>query len=434
MRYAIISKGLTISQLQDEVKRCEGRNLMVATASKQVFCELDAAGVDKLRAAGCIVNKVGGVKADVMPPIVTPPVPVAAAPVYTAEQLVWAAGLEELRSITEPPLYGEGLNLAIIGTGIRETHQKINSRVIYRKNYTSDPMQDGFDHDTGVCSIALTMAPLCNILNLKVLDDKGEGTEEDVTLAIDDCISLHDTDPDIAPSVINLSLGAPDEANPDNPLRVASRAAIDRGIWVLASAGNNGPAPYSITCPACEQYVLAVGAVQYLPEEESFAVTDWSSRGPTLEGLVKPDAVMFGQDISIASSRSDTATVAKSGTSFAVPFCSGMCILYHEGVIRWGGVEYPGEVPIGLYPEVTKLVSVKALQDTYLSGICVKPWEVPAGKGNDYGHGLVFGPLISQAITAKPLVDISTILGTVAPILAIGMMGMVMVPMIKGLR
>ncbi|GAI80043.1 unnamed protein product, partial [marine sediment metagenome] len=144
-----------------------------------------------------------------------------------------------------------------------------NGRVIYRKNYTSDPMQDGFDHDTGVCSIALTMAPLCNILNLKALDNKGVGTDEDVTLAIDDCISLHDTDPDIAPSVINLSLGAPDDANPDNPLRVASRAAIDRGIWVLASAGNSGPAPYSITCPACEQYVLAIGAVQYLPEGES---------------------------------------------------------------------------------------------------------------------------------------------------------------------
>jgi len=430
VRYAIVSKELTILQLQDEVKRCGGRNLKVASASKQIFCELDAAGVAKLRTAGCIVNKVGGVKADVMPPIVTPPTPIAAAPVYSPGELAWDIGLEDLRSLTEPPLYGEGMNLAIIGTGIRETHRKISGHVLYRKNYTTDPMRDGLDHDTGICDIALAMAPLCNILNLKVLNDKGEGTEEDVALALDDCISMHNTNPDIAPSVINLSLGGPDDGNPSNPLRVACRAAIDRGIWVLASAGNGGPAPYSITCPACERYVIAVGSIKYEP----FVISDWSSRGPTMEGLIKPDAVMFGEDISMASSTSDTASIAKSGTSFAAPFCSGMAVLYQEGVLRWGGVEYPGEVPIGLYPEMTELISVENLIDTYLSGICIKPQEAARGKDYDYGYGLVFGPLVYRAITFRPLLDISTILETVAPILAIGMLGMVMVPMIKGLR
>lgn len=426
MRYSVISKGLTISQLQDEVKRCGGRNLKVASASKQIFCELDVAGVAKLGVIDCIITKVGGVGVTIVPPIVTPPIPIAAAPVYSPEELIWAIGLEELRSMTEPPLYGSGMNLAIIDTGVLETHQKINGRVVYSKNYTSDPMRDGLDHGTGVCSIITTLAPLCNILNLKVLDDEGMGTEEEVALAIDDCISLQDTDPSIAPSVINLSLGAPDDNNPSNPLRVACRAAIDRDIWVLASAGNSGPAPYSITCPACEQYVLAIGSAKFEP----FSLSNWSSRGPTLEGLVKPDAIMFGEDISVASSVSDTATTAKSGTSFAVPFASGMVLLYHESVAKWVAYEAPpGVLPRGAIGRW--VITPQRFTEEFLPAICIKPEGAPTVRDSDYGCGLPFGPLLLQAITA-PAIDISTVLSGIIPIFGIAMIIPVITSIFKG--
>ena len=45
----------------------------------------------------------------------------------------------------------------------------------------------------------------------------------------------------MAPSVINLSLGTEDDGDPDDPVRVACRAAIQQGIWVIAGAGNDGP-------------------------------------------------------------------------------------------------------------------------------------------------------------------------------------------------
>lgn len=427
MRYSVISKGLTVSQLQDEVKRCGGRNLRVAVASKQVFCDLDNTGMARLKAAGCSFSKVGRVSAGVMPPIVAPPTPVAAIPVYTPEELVWTTGLEELRHVISPPLYGEGMNLAIIGTGIRETHERINGRVVYRKNYTADPMRDGLDHDTGVCDIVVTIVPQCNILNMKVLDNKGRGNEEDVALAIDDCILLYDTRPDIAPSVINLSLGAPDEGNPDDPLRVACRAAIDKGIWVFASAGNAGPTPYTITCPACEKYVLAIGSAKLEP----FVVSDWSSRGPTLEGLVKPDALMFGENLSMASSGSDTAMVAKSGTSFAAPFCSAFAILYHEGIYRQAVTT---RRLIELPAAEIYYISADELVDSYLPLICVKPEEAAPGKDYDYGYGAPYGPLIAQALRLVPLMDISTMLQAVSPLIVIGMLGMAMAPMIKGVK
>lgn len=427
MRYAVISTSLTITQLQDEVKRCGGRNLRVATASRQIFCDLDDTSATRLRVTGNIVTKVGKVKTEVMPPIVAPPTPIAGIPTYTPQELVIALGFEELRPVMEPPLYGEGFNLAVIGTGIRETHEKINGRVVYRKNYTTDLMEDGFDHDTGVCSIALAVAPLCNILNLKVLDAEGEGSEEDVAIAVDDCIAMLDTNPDMAPDVINLSLGAPDEGNPNDPLRVACRAAIERGIWISASAGNSGPASYSITSPACEKYVLAVGSCKYEP----FEVSNWSSRGPTLENLSKPDVLMFGEDLEVASSLSDSASIAKSGTSFAAPFLSGFGILYREGLYRQAVATQP--IP-GISIEVTWSATVKDIINIYLPLICIKPEGAPPGKDADYGYGLVFGPLVYQAIVARPLLDISTIMQSVAPIIGLVLMGMIIIPMTKGLK
>ncbi len=428
MRYAVISKGLTISQLQNEVKRCGGRNLKVAVASKQVFCDLEPTAIDKLKATGCIVSKVGGVKATIMPPIVAPPTPVAGIPTYTPQALFQLMGFEDLRALMTPSLYGAGVNIAVIGTGIRETHEEIAGHIIYSKNYTTSPMRDGFDHDTGVCSIVLAIAPECRVLNMKVLDDKGSGSEEDVAIAIDDCISLHENQPNIAPSVINLSLGGPDEANPSNPLRVACRAAIEKGIWIDASAGNGGPDPITITCPACERYVFAVGAAGVEP----FQISSFSSRGPTKEGLIKPDFVGPGENIIMASSESDTATTAKSGTSFATPLSSGATALLQEAMVRYGGVAYAGEEPLGVsITEILGPISIQETMDRYLPQIGVKPEGSPLGKDNSYGHGLPFGPMVLRTMGVIPIIDITSIL---APLLILGMMGMIMAPMVKGVK
>jgi len=419
MRYAII--GAT----GEQVRAAGGVDIKEATNTGIIFATLTGEQVDRLRAQGCQVTEVGKVQA----PVIAPPVPVAAVPTYTPQQLVQLAGLEPLRGLTTPPLYGEGFNLAIIDSGIRETHRLVGGRVVYSKNYTSDPMRDGLDHGTGVCSIAVAIAPSCNILNLKVLDDKGTGTEEGVVLAIDDCISLQDTNPTIAPSVINLSLGAPDDGNPNNPLRVACRAAIQREIWIVASCGNGGPAERTITSPACEEYVIAVGSVKYLPDERAYIVSNFSSRGPTLEGLVKPDAVIFGEDIDMASSSSDTATVAKSGTSFATPLGSGLLLLYHEGVARLVYHEVPGA---GIKPGVVKGVSVAEVLDKYLVRFCIKP--TAAVKDNDYGFGMPWGSLLAQALGVRPAIDISSILTMATATAALGMLGMMVRMMVRAIK
>ncbi len=411
MRYSIV--GVTVEQ----VKAVGGTDVKETKSVGVIFATLTQEQVTRLKSQGASLSPVGSVKTSVMPPT-----PIAAAPVYTAKDLIALLNLDSVRGITDPPLYGSGVNVAVIGTGIRETHKQINGRVIWRKNYTTDVMQDGFNHDTGTTSLIVAMAPLCNVLNMKVLDSNGNGTEEEVTLAIDDCIDLQDSNPGVAPIVINLSLGGPDDGNPDNPLRIACRAAVAKGIYVFASAGNSGPGPYTITCPACERYVFAIGSVGYIPDTSSFAISSFSSRGPTLEGLIKPDAVLFGENISMASSESDTATIAKSGTSFATPMAAAMGILYHEGVVRQAILK---QAILNAPAAALYYVPPGEIIDSWLPRISLKPVDAPTGKDDSYGWGVPYGPLVVQSLTAAPATDLSTVMASISPIFAIAVLGMI---------
>jgi len=413
MRYAIL--GATVEQ----VKSVGATDIKEARSAGIIFATLTEEQATRLRSQGFTVTEVGEIRTAVMPPVIAPPAPVAAVPTYTASQLIRAAGFEELRGVLVPPLYGEGVNVAVVDTGIRETHEQIRGRVVHSENFTSDPMRDGFDHGTGVCSIIVTAAPECNILNMKVLGDKGNGTEEEVVLAIDYLLSLQDKESEYAPHIVNLSLGSPDDGNPNNILRVACRAALERGVWIYAAAGNSGPASETIMCPACERYVGAVGSCKLEP----FVVSDFSSRGPTKEGLVKPDAVFFGENIELASSSSDTATVAKSGTSFSTPFATGALAVFWEGGEKLADIQsekYPQykEAIMEAYASAT---TPAAAIDNFLPRVVVKPQGVPAGKDNDYGCGVPFGGLIAKLFQAAPTVDINSILGMVVVMSMFGM-------------
>ena len=409
MRYSIM--GCT----HQVVIAAGGTNIKESTRLGIKFADLSRVQADKLKAEGYIVERMGGTKA-----VVTPPTPVQAVPTYSAAQLAYAAGLEDLRNMFDPPLYGEGFNVAVLDTGIRETHDLIQGRVVYRENFTNDPMRDGFNHGTGVASIIATIAPECGILNMKVLNEEGAGTEEEVVLAIDRCIDLHDEGSEYAPGVINLSLGVPDDGNIYSPIRIACRAAIEEGIWIMAAAGNGGPGGGTILSPACEKYVGAVGSIGYDP----FEVSLFSSRGPTQEGYIKPDSVMFGEDIDVASNEGDTTTIAKSGTSFSAPFVSGMVLLYFEGAYKSAITK---RQLVELPPAEITWITIQDAIDGVLAYVSTKPVGAPTEKDVAYGVGMPYGPLAAEAIAAPAAMDISALLGGM---LAIGMMG-VMVKVVK---
>lgn len=403
----------------EEVQAAGGKNIQATRYSGIIFAELSEGQAAQLEEQGCTVAPVEKVRTEVVAPPV--PVPVAAVPTYTPSQYLKLSGIGDLIELTDPPLYGGGINLAVVDTGIRETHELIKGRVVFSKNYTSDVMKDGLSHGTAVCSAALSVVPLCSILNLKVMDSKGDGTEEEVCMSIDDCIAMHEEGKEYAPHVINLSLGSEDTGNPNNVLRVAIRAAMDKKIWVFCAAGNGGPYTGTIMNPACEKNAIAVGSVKYLPDRNTFAASEFSSRGPTKEGIVKPDTVFFAEDLVLASSLSDTATEAKSGTSFASPFIAGGAIGYMEGLARRAVAKEPiaPGIPLELFP-----ITTEQMVDTYLAYLCVKPVGVAPAKDNGYGWGLPYGEKVIRVLQTTPATMMLS--GMLSAVMAVGMMGIMM--------
>ena len=87
---------------------------------------------------------------------------------------------------------------------------------------------------------------------------------------------------------------------------------------MCVAAGNSGPGEASIVVPGEAEHVITVGAV-----DESGAIFDLSSRGPTASGEIKPDLVTMGVDIvsALAGSNNDQSSV--SGASWPSPLVSG---------------------------------------------------------------------------------------------------------------
>jgi len=387
-RYSVL--GSDVDTLTKQVSKVGAIDFVPAMLSGQLFVSLTGSMVSMLRRSGLTVTQVQ----KVLPAVVTVPRPIVGTAEFTPGDLLDLLGLNSFKFSIDPPLSGDGYSVAVIDTGIRSTHQLLGGKVIYQENFISAPNGDGFNHGTGVAAIIHAIVPDALMLDMKVLDDDGNGTEEDVVLALEACVILLDTNPDIAPNVINMSLGSPDDGNPDNPIRVACRVVMGRGIVIVAAAGNNGKVRGAVTIPACEEYVAGVGSISSLP----FQVSEFSSRGPTLEGLVKPDTVFLGEDIILASSVSDTATIAKTGTSFSTPLVSGVIVMQMEGVVRTQTI--PPNLFVGKNV-ITPLIII----DNMLPTVCTKPEGAPVDKDNDYGYGVPVGSLTQNRIAAIGFID-----------------------------
>jgi serine protease AprX len=146
------------------------------------------------------------------------------------------------------------------------------------------------------------IAPGVNIINLRVLDQNGNGTDSSVIQGIEAAISLANT---YNIRVINLSLGRPVfESYAVDPLCQAVEQAWKAGIVVVVAAGNQGRNNSvgsfgygTITAPGNDPYVITVGAMKI--EGPALRTNDliasYSSKGPTLfDHIVKPDIVAPG--------------------------------------------------------------------------------------------------------------------------------------------
>jgi subtilisin family serine protease len=136
---------------------------------------------------------------------------------------------------------------------------------------------------------------------------------------------LHDGDPARAAHVLNNSWGCPPIEGCDaGALEAAARALRAAGIFVAASAGNEGPNCGSVIDPiAIYDDVFTVGAIDRLGDVAAF-----SSRGPVrVDGSsrVKPDILAPG--VAVLSSLPGGAYGFNDGTSMAGPHVAGVVAL-----------------------------------------------------------------------------------------------------------
>lgn len=240
---------------------------------------------------------------------------------------------------------GEGVTVAIIDTGTSPHSDLLvpNERIVGFKDFVnnrSSPYDDN-GHGTHIAGIIAGsgyssngkytgIAPKANILPIKALDENGSGNTSDIIKAISWAIETKDQ---YNTKIINLSLGSPVN-NPcsKDPLCKATKEATDNGLVVVVAAGNSGPSKKSILSPGISPNVITVGAVddKRTPNTSDDTIASFSSRGPTKEGLNKPDIVAPGVNIMSLSNTKQNGYTSLSGTSMATPVISGAIALLLE--------------------------------------------------------------------------------------------------------
>lgn len=256
----------------------------------------------------------------------------------------------------EKGLSGKGVVVAVVDTGICQ-HPDLSGRIVAFQDLVKQKTApyDNNGHGTHVAgNIAsngsqsgfVYRAPAyeAGLVGVKVLDKNGSGRLSTFIEGIQWCIDNRENH---GIKVLNLSLGTfAEEPYLDDPACQAVEKAWNSGIVVCAAAGNEGPAAGTISSPGIDPLIITVGALDDMntvdPSDDITA--DFSSRGPTVDGLGKPDVLSPGVNIiSLRSPRSkidkenkknrvNTWYTSLSGTSMATPVCAGVVaqLLQHD--------------------------------------------------------------------------------------------------------
>ncbi|MEB2775411.1 S8 family serine peptidase [Algoriphagus sp. D3-2-R+10] len=104
--------------------------------------------------------------------------------------------------------------------------------------------------------------------------------------------------------------------------------AASKGILVVNSAGNYGPAESTLTSPSDAQGILAIGSVN-----RELAVSGFSSRGPTGDGRIKPNLAAFGEGTTLIRSNGEVGY--SNGTSFSAPQIAALAAGLWEAKPEW---------------------------------------------------------------------------------------------------
>ncbi|MEV6967429.1 S8 family serine peptidase [Hamadaea sp. NPDC051192] len=278
----------------------------------------------------------------------------AAQPLATAK--IWLDGVRKPTLDVSVPLIGAptawqagytgaGVKVAVLDTGIDETHPDLAGKVIARQNFAAEyPDEDSRDHVGHGTHVASTIAG-----SGAASGGKYKGVAPDVQLLDGKiCVEIGCFDSWIlagmqwaaeqGADVVNLSLGGPDTPDVDPLEQAVNDLTAQYGTLFVIAAGNDGQlGDRMVGSPASADAALAVAATSKTDELAGF-----SSRGPRVgDAAVKPEISAPGVDIVAACSSvgflctpgEPYATL--SGTSMATPHTVGAAALLVQEHPRW---------------------------------------------------------------------------------------------------
>lgn len=210
--------------------------------------------------------------------------------------------------------------------------------------------------DLGISGIA----PAVNLVSYKVLSDDGRGNDAKILKALDHIFAINHNA--VSPVIhgVNLSLGGTLDPEVfrggDTPIGKQLRRLCRQGVVVVVAAGSTrfeleldgdigSSLDSSIGDPANVEEAIAVGSV-HKSNPQKHGVSYFSARGPTADGLYKPDLVAPGERIVSCRAGVDPKKMNRlslygemSGTSMAAAHVSGLIACFLS--VRRDLIGYP---------------------------------------------------------------------------------------------
>ena len=320
------------------------------------------------------------------------------APVYpmldTAVKAVKVRNSDEYSPVVwDKGLYGEGINVAVLDTGVDNEHETFGvygdqnvrrfiagmdceggcptdseGNYVFTTEEDSNEDPDDFDgHGTHVASTVLGtggdddddgdgepdyigVAPAARLIDMKVMADWGSGSAADINEAIEACIENVNTDwendgeKNNGIQIMSMSLGTTSDSDGTDSQSQLVNQANAAGIAVVIAMGNDGDE--EVPSPAAADWSIAVGAMDNNDDvnRNGDDLASYSNYGPRQSDgdddrwdELKPSVVAPGSGIRAALAHSNfigesnaQGWTTKDGTSMATPIVAGLVALLLE--------------------------------------------------------------------------------------------------------